>query len=67
MSAERPTETSSLLDSDSELYGTVGGDHPALSSPEYGTVPLNPMSTIERAWVLAGLWSASFLSALNGQ
>ncbi|KAF7797522.1 hypothetical protein EIP86_008722 [Pleurotus ostreatoroseus] len=60
----RPDETTPLLTADTESAHTVYGDDDLPPSPtEYGS--LNKISRADLFWVLAGLWSAVFLGALD--
>ncbi|KAI0346735.1 MFS general substrate transporter [Trametopsis cervina] len=68
MSHPRPypsSETSLLAESTPQSYGTRREDaSPPPSPAEYA--PLNKISRADLIWVLAGLWSAVFLGALDG-
>lgn len=61
----RPDETTPLLLSDAESAHTVYDDDDLPPSPtDYA--PVNKISRADLFWVLAGLWSAVFLGALDG-
>ena len=65
-----PSESRSLLNesTDSFIYygATEDPEVPTPASALYPTPPPNKVSRSDLAWVLAGLWSAVFLGALDG-
>ena len=63
-----PTETSPLLRSSASSLRSYDDSEDECTlpptPPEFA--PLNKVSKTDLAWVLAGLWSAVFLGALDG-
>lgn len=69
MSSRSPSETRPLLgerpnNDNASYHSTSSGTITPTTSPE--SVPDNKISRIDLIWVLAGLWSAVFLGALDG-
>ena len=62
------SETSPLLRTQSlpQSYDALEDGSSEPPSPPAGFTPQNKISKSDLAWVLAGLWSAVFLGALDG-
>lgn len=58
-----PSYDAARADSDSETSDAASG----VEQDEQPTKPLNEISRADLIWVLAGLWSAVFLGALDGE
>lgn len=68
MSAGRyPSETSPLLCSSQSLQSYDAADDSSLPPSPTEYAPSSKASDSDLAWVLAGLWSAVFLGALDGE
>ncbi len=61
-----PSETSPLLRSADSIISYDGEDDLTSPSSPVDFTPFNKVSKTDLAWVLAGLWSAVFLGALDG-
>lgn len=62
-----PSETSPLLRSPTASLRSYDGEDETLPSSPVDYAPLNKVSRSDLIWVLAGLWSAVFLGALDGE
>jgi len=64
------SETRPLLDEVQISYSsTISSDTSTLAESEESLdpIPLNNFSRVDTCWILAGLWSAVFLGALDGE
>lgn len=62
----QPTESSPLLGRSTDSLGSYSSVDDEDSSPPTPVAPINKISPSDLAWVLAGLYSAVFLGALDG-
>jgi len=62
--ASTPSESSPLLPSSRTRLANDGSDQPSSASPDPGGLRVSRTDLI---WILAGLWSAVFLGALDGK
>ncbi|KAF5393868.1 hypothetical protein D9757_000184 [Collybiopsis confluens] len=67
MVAYKPLENSPLISERPTSYNVSDSDASTLAEPDLDhPQPLNKFSTADTCWILAGLWSAVFLGALDG-
>lgn len=64
---ELPSEECPLLQSQESLQSYDATDDSTLPPSPADYTPLTKVSRTDLAWVLAGLWSAVFLGALDGE
>lgn len=62
----QPTESSPLLGHSTDSLGSYSSVDDVDSSPASSVAPPSKLSQGDLAWVLAGLYSAVFLGALDG-